>query len=104
MKVDIETIKVDQELPNEIAFNDYAIHKLRKKEGKRKDFKFKNIKVSYLKGLRLRYSPLTQKKVFALFYKFKEKSRKLILDEFIYGQNGSDPGRIPPGYGKESIL
>ena len=60
MKVDIETIKVDQELTTEIDFNDYAIHKLRKKEGKRKDFKFRNIKVSYLKGLHLRYSPLTQ--------------------------------------------
>ena len=43
MKVDIETIKVDQELTTEIDFNDYAIHKLRRKEGKRKDFKFKKI-------------------------------------------------------------
>ena len=60
MKVDIETIKVDQELTTEIDFNDYAINKLRIKEGKRKDIKFKNIKVSYLKGLHLRYSPLTQ--------------------------------------------
>ena len=49
MKVDIETIKVDQELTTEIDFNDYAIHKLRKKEGKRKDFKFKDIKVSYIR-------------------------------------------------------
>ena len=64
MKVDIETIKVDQEMTTEIDFTDYAIHKLRKKEGKRKDFKFKDIKVSYLKGLRLRYSPLTQNKRF----------------------------------------
>ena len=60
MKVDIETIRVDQELTTEIDFNDYAINKLRIKEGKRKDIKFKNIKVSYLKGLHLRYSPLTQ--------------------------------------------
>jgi len=89
MKVDNKTIKVDQELTTEIDFNDNAINKLRIKEGKRKDFKFKNIKVSFLNGLRLRYSPLTQKKVFALFYKFKDKSRKLILDEFIYGHYGT---------------
>ena len=89
MKVDIETIKVDQELTTEIDFNDYAINKLRIKEGKRKDIKFKNIKVSYLKGLRLRYSPLTQKKIFTLFYKIKKKSRKLILNEFIYGHYGT---------------
>ena len=89
MKVDIETIKVDQELTTEIDFNDYAIHKLRKKEGKRKDFKFKNIKVSYLKGLRLRCYPLTQKKIFTLFYKIKKKSRKLLLNEFIYGHYGT---------------
>ena len=60
MKVDNKTIKVDQELTTEIDFNDNAINKLRIKEGKRIDFKFKNIKVSYLKGLHLRYSPLTQ--------------------------------------------
>ena len=89
MKVDNKTIKVDQELTTEIDFNDNAINKLRIKEGKRKDFKFKNIKVSYLNGLRLRYSPLTQKKVFTLIYKFREKSRKLILDEFIYGHYGT---------------
>ena len=60
MKVDNKTIKVDQELTTEIDFNDKAINKLSIKEGDRKDFKFRNIKVSYLTGLRLRYSPLTQ--------------------------------------------
>ena len=89
MKVDNKTIKVDQKLTTEIDFSDNAINKLRIKEGNRKDFKFKNIKVSYLNGLRLRYSPLTQKKVFTLIYKFREKSRKLILDEFIYGHYGT---------------
>ena len=89
MKVDIKTIKVDQELTTEIAFTDYAINKLRIKEGKRKDFKFKNTQVSYLNGLRLRYSPLTQKKIFTLFYKFKKKSKKLMLNEFIYGHYGT---------------
>ena len=83
MKVDNKTIKVDQELSREIEFNDHAINKLRTKEGKRKDIKFNDIKVSYLKGLRLRYSPLTQKKVFTLIYKFKGKSRKLVFDDFI---------------------
>ena len=52
-------------------------------------FKFKNIKVSYLKGLRLRYSPLTQKKIFTLIYRYKGKSRKLLLNEFIYGHYGT---------------
>ena len=47
MKVDIETIKVDQELTTEIDFNDYAINKLRIKDGKRKDIKFKNNKLFY---------------------------------------------------------
>ena len=89
MKVDNKTIKVDQELTTEIDFNDNTINKLYIKSGPRKDFTFKNIKVSFLTGLHLRYSPLTQKKVFALFYKFKDKSRKLILDEFIYGHYGT---------------
>jgi len=89
MKVDNKTIKVDQELTTEIDFNDNAINKLRIKEGKRKDFKFKNIKVSYLNGLRLRYSPLTQKKKFYLKYKYKEKSPRLRLGEFIFGHYGT---------------
>jgi hypothetical protein len=89
MKVDIKTIKVDQELTSEIDFNDKAIDRLYIKYGPRKDLTFKNIKISYLTGLHLRYSPLTQKKVFALFYKFKGKSRKLILDEFILGHYGT---------------
>ena len=89
MKVDNKTIKVDQELTTEIDFSDYAINKLRIKEGKRKDFKFKNIKVSYLNGLRLRYSPLTQKKKFYLKYKYKGRSPWLKLNEFIYGHYGT---------------
>ena len=62
MKVDNKTIKVDQELTTEIEFNDRAIDKLYIQSGPRKDFTFKNIKVSYLTGLHLRYSPLTQKR------------------------------------------
>jgi len=46
MKVENKTIKVDQELTREIDFNDKAINKLYIKSGPRKDFKFRNIKVS----------------------------------------------------------
>jgi len=46
MKVDNKTIKVDQELTREIDFTDKAINKLYIKSGPRKDFKFRNIKVS----------------------------------------------------------
>ena len=53
-------MKVAQQWHREIDFSDKAIHKLYIKSGPRKDFKFRNIKVSYLKGLHLRYSPLTQ--------------------------------------------
>jgi hypothetical protein len=67
MKVDNITVKVDQELTTEIEFNDRAIDKLYIQSGPRKDFTFKNIKVSYLTGLHLRYSPLTQRKIFALY-------------------------------------
>ena len=89
MKVDIETIRVDQELTTEIDFNDYAIHKLRKKEGKRKDFKFKYTNVSYLTGLVLRCFPLRQKKLFYLRYKYKDKAHWLKVNEFIYGIYGT---------------
>ena len=40
MKVDIETIKVDQELTTEIDFNDRAINDLYIKKGNRKYFNF----------------------------------------------------------------
>jgi|TARA_Y100000294_G_scaffold122593_1_gene113996 hypothetical protein len=46
MKVENKTIKVDQELTREIDFNDKAIDKIYIKSGPRKDFKFRNIKVS----------------------------------------------------------
>ena len=67
MKVDNKTIKVDHELTTEIEFNDRAVDKLYIKSGPRKDFTFKNIKVSYLIGLYLRYSPLTKKKKFEYY-------------------------------------
>ena len=83
MKVDNQTNQSCLGVDHEIDFNDKTINDLYIKEGNRKDFKFRNIKVPYLKGLRLRYSPLTQKKVFTLIYKFRGKSRKLVFDEFI---------------------
>ena len=46
MKVENKTIKVDQESTREIDFNDKAIDKIYIKSGPRKDFKFRNIKVS----------------------------------------------------------
>ncbi len=89
MKVDNKTIKVDQELTKEIDFNDKAIAKLYIKSGPRKDFKFRNTKVSYLKGLRLRYSPKTQKKIFTLIYGYKARSLKLPFGEFILDHYGT---------------
>ena len=83
MKVDNKTNQSCPGVDQEINFNDKAINKLSIKEGNRKDFKFNDIKVSHLKGLSLRYSPLTQKKIFTLIYKFRGKSRKLVFDEFI---------------------
>ena len=82
-KVDSKNSQSCPRVNQEINFSNKAINKLSIKEGNRKDFKLKNIKVSYLKGLRLRYFPLTQKKVFTLIYKFRGKSRKLVFDEFI---------------------
>ena len=89
MKVENKTIKVDQELTREIDFSDKAIDKLYTKSGPRKDFKFRNIKVSYLTGLRLRYSPLTQKKIFTLMYGYKGRSLKLPFGEFILDHYGT---------------
>ena len=45
--------------------------------GNKVTVKFKNVKVPYLNGLILRYSPLTQKKKFYLKYKYKGKSPSL---------------------------
>ena len=90
MKVDKKNVQRDPRVTQELLlFQDKAIHKLRKKEGNRKDFKFKDIKVSYLSGLVLRYSPLTQKKLFYLRYKYKNKAHWLKVNEFIYGLYGT---------------
>ena len=49
-----------------INFNDKPINKLFIKSGNRITVKFKDIKVSYLTGLILRYSPLTQRELFLI--------------------------------------
>ena len=73
----------------EIDFNDWSINKLYIQSGPRKDYTFRNVKVPYLTGLRLRYSPLTQKKVFYLRYNYKKRSLKLPLNGFIYRHYGT---------------
>ena len=73
----------------DLNFGDRSINKLCIKKGNRIDFNFSNIKVGYLKGLKLRYSPLSQKKIFYLKYKFKGKSCWLKLNEFILGHYGT---------------
>ena len=89
MKVDIKSndggARVAQENVIWIDFNDKAIEKLFKKSGNRITVKFRNISVSYLTGLRLLYSPKTQKKKFYLKYKYKRKRYWLKLNEFIPG-------------------
>ena len=72
-----------------VDFKDKAIDKLFIKSGNRIAVKFKNVKVPFLTGLVLRYSPLTQKKKFVLKYGYKGKSKKLNLNEFVYGHYGT---------------
>ena len=89
MKVDNKIVqsgtRVAQENVIWINFNDKAIDKLFIKSGNRITVKFKNVKVPFLNGLVLRYSPLTQKKKFVLKYGYKGKSKKLNLNEFVLG-------------------
>ena len=65
MKVDKKNVQSDPRVTQELLlFQDKAINKLSIKEGNKINFKFKDIKTSFLNGLILRYSPLTQKKLF----------------------------------------
>ena len=93
MKVDRKSIESDPGVTQEkviiISFNDKALDKLFVETGNRITVKFNNIKVSYLTGLVLRYSPLTKKKKFYLRYKYKGKTHWLKLSEFIYGHYGT---------------
>ena len=72
-----------------IDFNDKAVDKLFIESENRITVKFKNVKVPYLTGLVLRCSPLTQKKKFYLKYSYKDKSKKLNLNEFVFGHSGT---------------
>jgi Fe-S cluster assembly iron-binding protein IscA len=67
-----------------IDFKDKAIDKLYLAKGNRVTVKFKNISVPYLTGLVLRYSTKTQKKRFYSKYKYKNKTKWLKLNEFIF--------------------
>ena len=93
MKVDNKSNEsgtgVAQEKVIHINFNDKAIDKLFIKSGNRVTVKFNNIKVPFLTGLILLYSPKTQKKKFYLKYKYRGKSPWLKLNEFIYGHYGT---------------
>ena len=64
--------RVAQEKVIYCDFKDKAIDKLFIKSGNRITVKFKNVKVPYLTGLVLRYSPLTQKKIFIIFSNFEQ--------------------------------
>jgi len=70
-------------------FKDKAIDKLFIKTGNRITVKFNNVKVSYLTGLVLRYSPLTQKKRFYSKYKHNGRTKWLKLNEFVLDHYGT---------------
>ena len=93
MKVDNKIVKsgppVAQENVIWINFHDKAVDKLFIKSGNRITVKFKNVKVPYLNGLILRYSPLTQKKRFYSKYKYKGKTKWLKLNEFLLDHYGT---------------
>ena len=68
-----------------IEFTDKAINKLKIISTKKSiDVRFKSLPF-YLRGLYLRYSPITQLKKFYLRYKYKGKAIPLSLGEFIPG-------------------
>ena len=70
MKVDNKSNESDPGVTQKnviwINFNDKAIDKLFIESGNRITIKFKNVKVPYLTGLILRYSPLTQRELFLI--------------------------------------
>lgn len=70
-----------------IFLNNKIINDLYIKEGNRVDIKL--LGPDYIKGLYLRYSPKTQKKVFVLKYKFNDKLEVLTLKNFLPGKYGS---------------
>ena len=93
MKVDKNIIAsgppVAQEKVIYCDFKDKAIDKLYFKSGDRVTVKFNNIKVSFLTGLILRYSPKTQKKRFYSKYKHNTRTKWLKLNEFVLDHYGT---------------
>jgi len=68
-----------------IEFKDKAINNLKIISTKKNiDVRFKSLPF-YLRGLHLKYSPITQLKKFYLRYKYKGKAIPLPLGEFIPG-------------------
>ena len=86
MKVDNKIVQSDMGVTyRTIEFTDKAINKLKIISTKKNiDVRFKSLP-SYLRGLQLKYSPLTQLKKFYLRYKYKGKAIPLALGEFIPG-------------------
>ena len=86
MKVDNKTVPSDLRVTyRTIEFADKAIDKLKIISTKKNiDVRFKSLP-SYLRGLHLKYSPITQLKKFYLRYKYKGKAIPLVLGEFISG-------------------
>ena len=86
MKVDNKIVQSDIGVTyRTIEFADKAIDKLKIISTKKNiDVRFKSLP-SYLRGLHLKYSPITQLKKFYLRYKYKGKAIPLPLGEFIPG-------------------
>ena len=86
MKVDNKIVPSDIGVTyRTIEFADKAIYKLKIISTKKNiDVRFKSLP-SYLRGLHLKYSPITQLKKFYLRYKYKGKAIPLPLGEFIPG-------------------
>jgi len=72
-----------------INFKDKDIDELYLAKGNRVTVKFKNVSVPYLTGLKLLYSPKTQKKRFYSKIKYKKKTQWIYLNEFILGHYGT---------------
>ena len=85
MKADNKIVQSDPGVTQVLLFQDKAINKLKIISTKKNiDVRFKSLP-SYLRGLHLKYSPITQLKKFYLRYKYKGKAIPLALGEFIPG-------------------
>ena len=86
MKVDNKIVQSDLRVTYRIIeFTDKAINKLKIISTKKNiDVRFKSLPF-YLRGLHLRYSPVTQLKKFYLRYKYKGKAIPLSLESLFLG-------------------